>query len=145
MVSTESDSQLAGGSQVDHFKTLRLLGRGGMGEVYLARGLAGIWSLRDGRLLGWEMLHGPAVHLARRGGRLFVASELADARVWNMSVFGLSYCAFMRQIWRRVPISWERGLPVRSGMPRRHRCLATNRHRKAAAEHLRLRRTAHLG
>ena len=67
------DESLAAGEQVDHFKVLRLLGRGGMGEVYLAR------DTKLGRRVALKLVH-PTLLAAPRALERFLFEARATAR-----------------------------------------------------------------
>lgn len=94
-------ARLEPGSLVDHFKVVRLLGRGGMGEVHLAR------DTRLGRKVALKMIHAD-----RLGGHL----------LWDLGVFHVKYCQLLREVWTRVPLQWVEGLPKRCPVPPGHRC-----------------------
>ena len=32
------------------------------------------------------------------------------------------YCELLAQVWRKVPVVWEHGLPVTRAPPKDHRC-----------------------
>jgi hypothetical protein len=87
-----------------------------------ANGLVGLWNLANGTQLYRTQLHGPVIHLRREAGRLYAATELGDYRVLDLRVFHLDYCQLLRQVWRKVRVVWEKGLPVRRGVPNDHRC-----------------------
>ncbi|MFH2010008.1 MAG: protein kinase [bacterium] len=100
--------------------------RGPQGTVIAgyANGLVGIWNLANGGRLYQHQLHGPVIHLRRQAGRLYAATELGDFRVLDLSVFHLDYCKLLQQVWQRVKVVWEAGLPVRREPPKNHRCAA---------------------
>ncbi len=87
-----------------------------------ADGLLGIWKLDSGALLHHVRLHGPVVHLALRQGKLHAASELGDHLDLDLSVFRLDYCQVLYRVWRRVPVVWDSGLPVKRKPDPRHPC-----------------------
>jgi WD40 repeat protein len=87
-----------------------------------ADGLLGIWKLDSGTLLHHVRLHGPVVHLALRGGKLHAASELGDHLDLDLSIFRLDYCQVLYRVWRRVPVVWDSGLPVKRKPDPRHPC-----------------------
>src|SRR5688572_475563 len=62
-------SSLEPGTQVDHFRILRLLGAGGMGEVYLARDTV------LGRKVALKMVHPDHAHTQE-----FIERFIAEAR-----------------------------------------------------------------
>ena len=87
-----------------------------------ADGLLGIWKLDSGALLHRARLHGPVVHLALRRGKLHAASELGDHLDLDLSVFRLDYCQVLFRVWRRVPVVWDSGLPVKRKPDPKHPC-----------------------
>ncbi len=87
-----------------------------------ANGLVAVWDSKTGKQLDRRRLHGPVAQLQLRGQRLHVASELGGSLTWDLSAFYLDYCRLMGQVWRRVPVAWDGGLPVVRAAPRRHRC-----------------------
>jgi WD40 repeat protein/serine/threonine protein kinase len=106
--------------------------------VGFASGHLGLWDMTTGRRLHHARLHGPVVHLelapkkgtpptarrsfARGGTRLFAATELGSHLVWDLGPLRVSYCDLLRDVWRAVPVVWERGKPVLRAPPRGHRC-----------------------
>jgi hypothetical protein len=86
-------------------------------------GQVGVWSLRHGTRLAHARLHGAVVHLVMRGQRLYAASELGQHLILDLRPFFTPYCTLLRQVWRRVAVTWEGGRarlrPPRAG----HRCL----------------------
>jgi WD40 repeat protein len=87
-----------------------------------ANGLVVVWDSKTGKLLDRRRLHGPVTQLQLRDQRLHVASELGDRLTWDLSAFYLDYCRLLRQVWRRVPVAWEGGLPEVRLAPEKHRC-----------------------
>ena len=87
-----------------------------------ANGLLGIWDLHTGQLLETSHLHGPVVHLLLKGSRLYAATELGSHLSWDLSVLFRDYCELLAQVWRKVPVVWQRGLPVTRPPPADHRC-----------------------
>ena len=87
-----------------------------------ANGLLGIWKLDSGALLHSVRLHGPVVHMVLEGGKLHAASELGDHARLDLGVFRKGYCQVLHQVWRRVPVVWDSGLPVTRQPDRKHPC-----------------------
>ena len=87
-----------------------------------ADGTVGIWSLRTGRRLHQTRLHGPVVHLLRRGQRLHAATDLGHHLTWDLGLLRADYCAMLRQVWKQVPVMWEQGRAVLRAAPGGHRC-----------------------
>lgn len=92
--------------------------------VGYANGLMKIWSLNNGTSMHHIQLHGPIVHMILRGGNLYTVSELGDYRVVDMSVFYKDYCDLLREVWQKVKIGWEAGLPATLPPPENHPCSA---------------------
>ncbi len=90
--------------------------------VGFANGLLGIWHLANGARLDHARLHGAAIHLGLVGGRLYAATERGDHLVIKLDAFNLGYCELLREVWARVPVLWEGGLPKLAPLPRKHRC-----------------------
>jgi WD40 repeat protein len=87
-----------------------------------ANGTVGIWSMANGVQLHRVRLHGPALHLLLRDGRLYVATELGDHLVLDLRVFTLPYCELIRKLWKTVPVVWSDGLPRIQPPPADHHC-----------------------
>ena len=93
--------------------------------VGFASGHLGLWDATTGRRLHHARLHGPVVHLELEGPggpRLFAATELGSHLVWDLGPLRESYCNLLRDVWRAVPVVWERGKPVQRPPPGGHRC-----------------------
>ncbi len=91
--------------------------------VGFRNGVVGIWSLEDGSQLYRFRLHGPARHLALRGGeQLQAVTELGDWRSLDLSLFGLDECQLLRHLWAEVPVEWQEGAPHHRASPSDHRC-----------------------
>ena len=90
-----------------------------------ANGQLGIWNLKTGLRLYHARLHGPVGHLQLRNSTLYAASELGDKLVKDLSVFKREYCDLVQEVWQRVPVTWESGLPRLRPPPERHRCRPT--------------------
>jgi hypothetical protein len=87
-----------------------------------AGGFVGIWDLDTGTLLDQVQLHGPAVHLLLEDGKLHAATELGHHVTQDLSALTKRYCKLLRQVWRQVPVVWERGAPRLRPPPPGHRC-----------------------
>lgn len=87
-----------------------------------ANGMVGIWNTENGARLTTLQLHGPVIHLQRRGTKLDVGTELGDYRVMDLSAFYLNYCELIHQIWRKITVVWENGVPVARPPSRNHPC-----------------------
>jgi serine/threonine protein kinase len=93
----------------------------GLAVAGYATGVVAIWDLETRRRLVWFQLNGAVVHLARGPGQLYLATDLGDHRVLDLSAIELAYCDLMRRIWRELPEAWsEEGRIV--GEPPEHRC-----------------------
>jgi WD40 repeat protein/serine/threonine protein kinase len=87
-----------------------------------ANGLLGIWNLQTGKRLEHARLHGPVIHLLLRKRKLYAATELGSHLVWDLGELYMDYCDLLRDVWSRVPVVLEGGLPVLRPPPRGHRC-----------------------
>ncbi|MCA9670235.1 MAG: hypothetical protein KC503_31790 [Myxococcales bacterium] len=85
-------------------------------------GLVGLWRQRGGARLDHSALHGAIAMLAQQGGKLYVASELGDHAVIDLSIYQLPYCALMRRVWQSSPLVADRTRLLRRAAPREHRC-----------------------
>lgn len=90
--------------------------------VGFADGEVGLWDRLGGPQLEHASLHGPITHLSVHQSKLYVASELGDSWIWQLEPFYVEYCAFLRQVWRSVPVSWKRGMAEIQPPPPRHPC-----------------------
>ena len=88
-----------------------------------ANGGVGLWSLRTGRRLEFIRLHGSLQHLVLYKNRLMAASELGEFIDWDLSLYQMSYCQWLRDIWKEVPLSWEKGRMKAKTRPKDHACL----------------------
>ncbi|MFH0903166.1 MAG: WD40 repeat domain-containing protein, partial [Pseudomonadota bacterium] len=102
---------------------VRLL-EGPMGTIVagFSGGLVGIWSLKNGTALFRAKLHGQAAHLLIKDEKLYAVTTLGDYLVLDLDVFHEPYCDLLAEVWRRVPVVWEDGLPVRRSPPATHQC-----------------------
>ncbi len=90
--------------------------------VGTARGLVGIWGLRDGRRLLSANMHGPVTHLAIAGGELLAASELGEHLRIPLGAFERSWCELLHEVWSDVSVGWESGHAVLQPAPSTHSC-----------------------
>jgi len=88
-----------------------------------ANGLLGIWDLNNGARLHASRLHGPVVHMQLQDGRLHAATVLGDRLSLDLRVLEAPYCHVMRDVWAKVSVVWDDGLPVVRERPADHRCL----------------------
>lgn len=93
--------------------------------VGYSNGIVGIWNTENGAHLASARLHGPVIHLQQQGTKLYVGTELGDYRVMDLSAFHLSYCDLLHQIWQKVPMIWEGGIPVERNPPRDNPCFTS--------------------
>ncbi|MFH0903138.1 MAG: WD40 repeat domain-containing protein, partial [Pseudomonadota bacterium] len=102
---------------------LRLL-EGPMNTLFAGytSGFLGMWSLENGAQLESTKLHGPVVHLMLENDTLFAATELGQVMTWKLDVFHQSACGLLRQVWQKVPVVWQGGLPVLRPPPADHQC-----------------------
>ena len=87
-----------------------------------ANGVFGLWSLANGIRLEHRRIHGSVVHLVYRRPTLVAASELGQHATLDLSVFHRPYCELLRQVWQRVGVVWDKGLPRRRSPNPNHRC-----------------------
>ncbi|MFH0902698.1 MAG: hypothetical protein V2A73_18865, partial [Pseudomonadota bacterium] len=71
------------------------------------------WS-SSGPLLGGESC----------ANELIAVTELGDYLVWDLGAFYRDYCELLDDIWSKVPIVWQAGLPAFAPPPTWHRCAA---------------------
>ncbi|MFH0900720.1 MAG: hypothetical protein V2A73_08845, partial [Pseudomonadota bacterium] len=95
--------------------------------VGYASGYLGIWSLRTGKRLRHFKLHGPVVHLLvdSESRRLYVATEVGDHRAIDLSPLYQDYCELLADIWSKVPVVWQEGMPALALPSPGHRCAAS--------------------
>jgi len=87
-----------------------------------ANGMVGIWSTLDGTAQETVRLHGSIRHMARRAGKLYVATELGDHTTIDLGDYLEGYCALLRRVWARVPVVFEGGRVRIRPPPPEHRC-----------------------
>ncbi len=87
-----------------------------------ANGALGVWSMRDGKRLAHARLHGPVVHLLLRQRKLYAASELGSALVWDLGDFYRDRCGLLREVWSQVPVVWHEGHAAAQPPPKQHPC-----------------------
>jgi hypothetical protein len=87
-----------------------------------ANGRVGLWSVVDGSRLYSGRVHGPASFLLARGETLVAASELGDHVTLDLSVLLQGYCDVLHEVWREIPVTWERGRAVAAAPRRDHPC-----------------------
>jgi WD40 repeat protein len=87
-----------------------------------ANGTVGLWDLHSGQPLERGRLHGPVIHLARRGDRIWAATELGDHLSWQLDVLSRDYCELLRRLWRRIPTTWRQSQLVSAPAPADHAC-----------------------
>ncbi len=101
-----------------------LAGPAGTVVAGFANGVLGIWNLENGAKLESAKAHGPVVHLLLEDAKLYAGTELGDHVVMDLRDFFRDHCELMREVWRTVPVIWEKGLPVLRPPPDDHRCRA---------------------
>ncbi|NMB75033.1 MAG: protein kinase [Myxococcales bacterium] len=105
----------------------------GTALVAFADGRYGLWDLSSGERMHLARLHGAVTHVAREGGRLWLASELGDVTGLDLEVLDTERCRLLRRIWQDVPVVWRDGRPVVRSPPADHPCLGENGpHRRGA-------------
>ncbi len=89
-----------------------------------ANGVMGLWEIEGGARLESVRLHGPVAHLRYADQTLRAASELGDHVALDLAPLEQDYCALMRSVWSRVPVSWAAHGAVTAAVPEGHRCAA---------------------
>ncbi|MFH0901184.1 MAG: protein kinase [Pseudomonadota bacterium] len=94
--------------------------------VGYASGDVGVWSLETGKRLRHFKLHGAVTHLTTddKSLRLFVATEVGDFEAIDLTALYQDYCELLGDVWRRVPVVWQRGMPALALPPSYHRCFS---------------------
>ena len=88
-----------------------------------ARGLVGVWSLADGRMLLSRRLHGPVTHLVlAANSRLLAASDLGGHVSVPLDSFTRPWCELLREVWKTVQVGWASGHAVGLPPPSDHPC-----------------------
>jgi len=85
-------------------------------------GLLGIWNGADGKRLLAMQLHGPVVHMLMEKQHLYAATDLGDYLDWDLSALHRPRCELLQEVWRRVPVIWDRGAPREQAAPKDHPC-----------------------
>jgi WD40 repeat protein len=88
-------------------------------------GFVGMWSMRDGKLLADDRIHGPVEHLLLEKRKLYAASSLGQHLVWDLSTLYATRCDVLREVWQRVPVVWKDGRAVLESPPPGHVCMAS--------------------
>jgi hypothetical protein len=88
----------------------------------------------DGSVVGWlpgdrsplftSRLRGSVARLQRSGDRLIALSAHGDRRELDLGALGAPYCRLLREVWRRVGMTWEGRRAVLRPPPSGHRCLS---------------------
>jgi len=87
-----------------------------------SNGFIGIWNIRDGKRLYYHKLHGPVIHLKLSEKKLYAATEIGDFFVHDLSMFYLSYCELLQDIWQNVKVVWKDGKILESTHEPEHLC-----------------------
>ena len=97
---------------------------GPMGTVAVgfANGVFGIWDKENGVQLYQRRLHGPIIHLLFHEHKLYAATDIGDVMTLELSIFGKKHCELLREVWQKVPLVWENGLPVLRTITKSSKC-----------------------
>lgn len=98
------------------------LGPAGTLIVAFQSGHVGLWETETLALLDMVKLHGEPVHIQRRDHQLYLATDLGDHTVWDLSSYERDYCDLLAEVWDEIPVVWEGGQTVRQPPPPGHRC-----------------------
>jgi WD40 repeat protein/serine/threonine protein kinase len=85
-------------------------------------GIVGVWHAVTGELLHTVKLNGRPTFVHIEGGKLYLATDIGDHEVLDMSVFERDYCELLQEVWRVVPVIWDEGRPVVREPPAGHEC-----------------------
>ena len=97
----------------------------GPGNLIMAgyvHGLVAFWDLQTGDLLHHVKLHGPVIHMAHSGDKIYLATEPGDYRVLDTSALSTKPCDLLRRIWREVPFDAKGKVLLPRPPDRKHRC-----------------------
>jgi len=89
-------------------------------------GLVAFWDLKTGDLLHRLNLHGPVIHMAHSGDKIYLASELGDYRVLDISALAATPCGLLHRIWREVPFDAPGKVLEPRPADKNHRCFKQN-------------------
>jgi hypothetical protein len=94
------------------------------GELLVLGTMSGLLELVDlrGERLGSAVLASSVQALGVRGDHVFAMSNFGDRLAWDLGAFQRDRCAVLREVWQRVPVVWEGGVPVRRPPPSDHEC-----------------------
>ena len=56
------------------------------------------------------------------GDKLYVATEVGDHAVIDLTDYTRDYCDLLREVWDEVPIVWQDGKAVLAEPPADHEC-----------------------
>ncbi len=87
-------------------------------------GTIGVWSMTSGRRLEKIRLHGAVQHLVIQQRYLVGATSLGNSMVWDLRSYQLTHCQLLQDVWKSVPMVWDKGQIVIKPPPEGHKCQA---------------------
>ena len=86
-------------------------------------GTLALLNTKDGTLLAQRRLHGAVTHMLLDGRRLVAATDLGDHSVWDLANLSRPRCELLADVWKEVPVVWDRGKPKKAPIPADHPCV----------------------
>jgi serine/threonine protein kinase/WD40 repeat protein len=84
-----------------------------------------VWDMQTRRATLTQRLNGAVIHLMKDGHKLYVASELGDYRVVDLSALYEPPCKLMKRVWKSHPVVWTADGAKRRPPPFGHTCAPT--------------------
>ncbi len=87
-----------------------------------ANGVLGMWDSGDGTPLERVKLHGRIAGIQLADDHLLALTDLGELIAADLSPLRIDHCELLQQVWRTVPVVWERGEAELREAPQDHEC-----------------------
>lgn len=95
---------------------------GGLVAIGYANGEVGLWDMTTRRRLDTIRMRGSIRHLVAQSKHLYAATDLGQAFKWDVGIFQLDQCTFIREVWSDIPVVWSDGQAIEAAPPVDHPC-----------------------